>query len=101
MSMPKLAKTIKLKVRGNGEWSLLIDGEEFPWIIMGDDLAPRTGEVDALHLPTLIIAIPADKLEVEHDFSMLNSGKPSHPEGSESEHSLSGQPLHIYKAATD
>jgi hypothetical protein len=74
--MPELAKVIKIdrKLGRKPEFTLTIDGEEFPWFIARDDLKITVSE----GLPSIQLRILADRVEV---IDSAESAPDPEPEG--------------------
>lgn len=68
-----LPKVIKLTRRPDPkDFSLTIDGEEFPYVILEEDLRV---EVQPEHMPAIRVTLIADRVEVINDWGDLSEGE--------------------------
>lgn len=62
----KMADHIEVFAKNNTEWSLRIDGQEFPWFISSDGVQTIVGSDNC---PSVTVTIFANRVSVEHDWT--------------------------------
>lgn len=80
--MNKRPDLIELRCAGSGNWTLVVDGEEFPYMVaMSEDTqalrGPIVGPVDTKHPPRITVTLIAKRIIVDH------SMRPPAPYGDE------------------
>lgn len=62
----KMADHIEVVCKNGNEWSLRIDGQEFPWYISEAGVQTTVGADDC---PNATITVLANRVSIEHDWT--------------------------------